>query len=60
LNIPVIASGGGGDTRSFVDVFRDGRADAALAASIFHFGLRELADLKRELQEAGIPMRWPC
>lgn len=60
LNIPVIASGGGGDTRSFVDVFRDGRADAALAASIFHFGLRQLADLKRELQEAGIPMRWPC
>lgn len=60
LNIPVIASGGGGDTRSFVDVFRDGRADAALAASIFHFGLRRLADLKRELQDAGIPMRWPC
>jgi cyclase len=60
LNIPVIASGGGGDTQSFVDVFKNGRADAALAASIFHFGLRELADLKRELQEAGIPMRWPC
>ena len=60
LNIPVIASGGGGDTQSFVDVFRDGRADAALAASIFHFGLRHLADLKRELQDAGIPMRWPC
>jgi imidazole glycerol-phosphate synthase subunit HisF len=60
LNIPVIASGGGGDTRSFVEVFQDGRADAALAASIFHFGLRHLADLKRELQGAGIPMRWPC
>jgi cyclase len=60
LNIPVIASGGGGDTRTFVDVFQRGSADAALAASIFHFGLRALGDLKRELQEAGIPMRWPC
>jgi cyclase len=60
LNIPVIASGGGGDTRTFVDVFQQGSADAALAASIFHFGLRALGDLKRELQEAGIPMRWPC
>lgn len=60
VNIPVIASGGGGDTQSFLDVFQRGRADAALAASIFHFGLRHLADLKRELQGAGIPMRWPC
>jgi cyclase len=60
LNIPVIASGGGGDTRTFVDVFQKGSADAALAASIFHFGLRSLGDLKLELQQAGIPMRWPC
>jgi imidazole glycerol-phosphate synthase subunit HisF len=60
LRIPVIASGGGGDTQSFVDVFQRGRADAALAASIFHFGLRRLADLKQELQSAGIPVRWPC
>jgi cyclase len=60
VSIPVIASGGGGDTQSFVDVFEHGRADAALAASIFHFGLRRLADLKQELQSAGIPMRWPC
>jgi imidazole glycerol-phosphate synthase subunit HisF len=60
LNIPVIASGGGGDTQTFVDVFQKGSADAALAASIFHFGLRALGDLKRELQVAGIPMRWPC
>lgn len=60
VRIPVIASGGGGDTQSFLDVFQRGRADAALAASIFHFGLRHLADLKRELQSAGIPMRWPC
>jgi cyclase len=60
VRIPVIASGGGGDTQSFIDVFQRGRADAALAASIFHFGLRRLADLKQELQAAGIPMRWPC
>jgi len=60
VSIPVIASGGGGNTRTFVEVFERGRADAALAASIFHFGLRHLADLKRELQSAGIPMRWPC
>jgi len=60
LNIPVIASGGGGDTQSFVDVFQRGKADAALAASIFHFGLRRLASLKQELLGAGIPVRWPC
>lgn len=60
LNIPVIASGGGGDTQSFVDVFQRGLADAALAASIFHFGLHRLGDLKQELRSAGIPVRWPC
>lgn len=60
VRIPVIASGGGGDTQSFIDVFRRGGADAALAASIFHFGLRRLADLKQELQAAGIPIRCPC
>lgn len=58
--IPVIASGGGGATESFIEVFARGRADAALAASIFHFGLRQVADLKRDLRDAGIPMRWPC
>jgi cyclase len=60
LRIPVIASGGGGDAQSFVEVFQQGEADAALAASIFHFGLHRLADLKQELQSAGIPVRWPC
>ena len=60
LHIPVIASGGGGGTLSFVEVFHHGRADAALAASIFHFGLHSLADLKQELQNAGILVRWPC
>lgn len=60
VSIPVIASGGGSNTKTFIEVFNRGRADAALAASIFHFGLRHLADLKQELQSAGIPMRWPC
>jgi cyclase len=60
VNIPVIASGGGGGTQTFVEVFQRGKADAALAASIFHFGLQCLGDLKQELQSAGIPVRWPC
>jgi len=60
LRIPVIASGGGGDTQSFIDVFQRGKADAALAASIFHFGLHSVANLKQELRGAGIPVRWPC
>ena len=58
--IPVIASGGAGSARDFVDVFRDGCADAALAASIFHFGIHGIADLKRELHDTGLPVRWPC
>jgi imidazole glycerol-phosphate synthase subunit HisF len=60
VSIPVIASGGAGSARDFIDVFRDGRADAALAASIFHFGLEDIAQLKRELRNASIPVRWPC
>lgn len=60
VKIPVIASGGAGTAGHFVEVFRDGRADAALAASIFHLGITPIAELKQELQTAGIPMRWPC
>ncbi len=60
VHIPVIASGGAGGVRHFCEVFREGAADAALAASIFHFGLNRIADLKRELQAEGISMRWPC
>jgi cyclase len=60
VSIPVIASGGAGSPLHFVEVFRDGRADAALAASIFHFGIENIAQLKRELHDAGIPVRWPC
>lgn len=60
VDIPVIASGGGGDVNTFVEVFQQGRADAALAASIFHFGLGRVSDLKQELHRSGIPVRWPC
>jgi imidazole glycerol-phosphate synthase subunit HisF len=60
VSIPVIASGGAGAARDFIDVFREGRADAALAASIFHFGIENISQLKRELHEANIPVRWPC
>jgi cyclase len=60
VSIPVIASGGAGSARDFIQVFRDGHADAALAASIFHFGIENIAQLKRELHDASIPVRWPC
>jgi len=60
VRIPVIASGGAGEASHFVDVLREGRADAALAASIFHYGFSKLSDLKSELRSQGIPVRWPC
>jgi len=60
VSIPVIASGGAGSARDFIEVFRDGCADAALAASIFHFGIKNIAELKRELRDASVPVRWPC
>jgi cyclase len=60
VSIPVIASGGAGNAQHFADVFSTGKADAALAASIFHFGKHAVADLKQTLLRAGIPMRWPC
>jgi len=59
VSIPVIASGGAGAVEHFAEVFQKGHADAALAASIFHFGLESIGDLKQQLQAAGIPMRWP-
>jgi cyclase len=60
VNIPVIASGGAGSGSHFVDVFKEGCADAALAASIFHFGIHDVRELKAELQREGIPVRLPC
>jgi cyclase len=60
VSIPVIASGGAGNPQHFLEVFTSGKADAALAASIFHFGTHAVAELKQTLLTAGIPMRWPC
>jgi cyclase len=60
VSIPVIASGGAGMVEHFVDVFGAGRADAALAASIFHFGVSSARSLKQELAKAGVPVRLPC
>lgn len=57
LNIPIIASGGAGNIQHFTDTFKEGKADAALAASVFHFKEIEMGDLKRELQKEGIAMR---
>ena len=57
VNIPVIASGGAGTFEHFVDVFTRGRADAALAASIFHYAESSVAGLKRHLDANGIPVR---
>ena len=64
VQIPVIASGGAGSAQHFSHVFSPGpgggRADAALAASIFHFGLTDSRALKREIAREGIPVRLPC
>ena len=58
--IPVIASGGGGKPEDFVRVLGEGEADAALAASIFHFGTWTIAALKEILARHGIPVRPPA
>lgn len=55
--IPVIASGGAGKPEHFLKVLTEGEADAALAASIFHFGTYTVADLKEYLDKNGIPVR---
>ena len=60
VKIPVIASGGAGTVAHFADVFARGKADAALAASIFHFGVSSARALKEELVAAGVPVRLPC
>jgi cyclase len=57
LNMPVIASGGAGNMDHFIDVFTLGRADAALAASIFHFGEINIPDLKNHLNKNNITVR---
>jgi imidazole glycerol-phosphate synthase subunit HisF len=60
VQIPVIASGGAGSAAHFAEVFIAGKADAALAASIFHFGITDSRALKAEVAAAGVPMRLPC
>ena len=57
VNIPVIASGGAGTFEHFAEVFDAGHADAALAASIFHYAESSVTDLKHYLRERGVPVR---
>jgi cyclase len=57
VSVPVIASGGAGEQKHFLDVFELGKADAALAASVFHFGEIPIPALKQYLAEHGIPIR---
>jgi imidazole glycerol-phosphate synthase subunit HisF len=60
VQIPVIASGGAGKPTDFVEVFQRGRADAALAASILHYGHATIGSIKQALLANNIPARWPC
>jgi cyclase len=55
--IPIIASGGAGKPEHFIKVLTEGEADAALAASVFHYGAYTVDQLKEELEKAGIPVR---
>jgi cyclase len=57
VNVPVIASGGADAPETFLEVFREGRADAALAASIFHDRIQGLGELKKYLGENGVSVR---
>ncbi len=57
LDIPIIASGGAGTKHHFVEAFNEGKADAALAASVFHFGTIPIPTLKSYLYQQGIPIR---
>ena len=57
MNIPVIASGGVGELKHFVDAFKEGKADAALAASIFHYGKYSINQVKIYLQKKEVDVR---
>lgn len=57
VSVPIIASGGAGTKKDFLDIFRDGEADAALAASLFHFGELTIPELKQYLSEQNVPVR---
>jgi cyclase len=60
VSVPVIASGGAKLPDHFLEIFTSGRADAALAASIFHDGVQPIGQLKEFLHVRGIPVRFPC
>ena len=57
LNIPLIASGGAGELNHLVDAVKIGKADAALAASVFHYGEIKIPDLKKKLKQENIEIR---
>ena len=57
VSVPVIASGGAGTMEHFYNALTKGKADAALAASLFHYKELEIMELKRYLQEKGVPVR---
>ena len=57
VNVPVIASGGAGRPKHFAEIFKEGKADAALAASVFHFGEISITDLKHYLKQQNIMVR---
>ena len=57
VSVPVIASGGAGTTEHFYNALTKGKADAALAASLFHYKELEIMELKRFLADRGLPMR---
>jgi cyclase len=58
VNIPIIASGGVGTLKHLAEGILEGKADAVLAASIFHFAEYTIADAKRYMAESGIEVRW--
>lgn len=58
VRVPVIASGGAGKKEHFYDVFHEAKADAALAASIFHFKETSIGEVKGYLKKRGVPVRW--
>jgi cyclase len=60
VQVPIIASGGAGSVAHFVEVFTEGGADAALAASLFHFGELDIAEVKVELRRCGVAVRLPA
>ena len=58
VNVPVIASGGAGSLKDFKEAFTEGHAEAALAASLFHYRELAIGEVKEYLAKEGIPVRW--